>query len=136
MTKESEVEIRKILRNNDYYNIGYYDMDNEINLFKKAKKNKNKKTDSSFPLINNSSSQTFLNIRNTDKSKSIFLSYFNQMPNKTFSEIKERKNKRQISLYKKGKMNELKKQNEENEQIILRDIHRKIKSIYDSLKYK
>ena len=111
-------------------------MDNEINLFKKSKKNKNKKTDLSFPLINNSSSQTFLNIKNIDKSKSIFLSYSNQMPKKTFSEIKERKNKRQISLYKKEKKKELKKQNEENEQIILRNINKKIKSIYDSFKYK
>ena len=136
MTKESEVEIKKILGNNDYYNIGYYDMANEINLFKKRKKNKNKKADSSFPLINNSSSQTFFNIRNADKSKSIFLSYSNQMPKKTFSEIKDIKNRRQISLYKNEKMKELKKKNEENEQIILRDIHRKIKSIYDSFKYK
>ena len=136
MTKESEVEIKKILGNNDYYNIGYYDMANEINLFKKRKKNKNKKADSSFPLINNSSSQTFFNIRNADKSKSISLSYSNQMPKKTFSEIKDIKNRRQISLYKNEKMKELKKKNEENEQIILRDIHRKIKSIYDSFKYK
>ena len=33
-------------------------------------------------------------------------------------------------------MNELREKNEENEQIILKDIHKRIKSIYDSLKYK
>ena len=39
-------------------------------------------------------------------------------------------------LYKKRKMNELNKKREENEQMILRDINRKIKSIYDNLKNK
>ena len=39
-------------------------------------------------------------------------------------------------LYKKRKMNELNKKREENEQMILRDINRKIKSIYDNLKSK
>ena len=33
-------------------------------------------------------------------------------------------------------MNELNKKREENEQMILRDINRKIKSIYDNLKNK
>ena len=46
------------------------------------------------------------------------------------------KYKGNISLYKKQKINEFKKKNEENEQIIFKDIHKRIKSIYDSLKYK
>ena len=51
-----------------------------------------------------------------------------------FIEDKEKNLKKQI-LYKKRKLKELKK-NEENEQMILRDINRRIKSIYDSLKTK
>ena len=136
LTKESEFEIKKILGDNNFYNIGNnYDRSNEINLIKKKKKNINNKTDNSLPLINNGN-QTLLNLKNTDKSKSIFISASNQISKKNFSEIKDMKYKGNISLYKKQKINEFKKKNEENEQIIFKDIHKRIKSIYDSLKYK
>jgi len=136
MTKESEFEIKRILGDNNFYNIGNsYDRSNEVNLFKKKKKNINNKTDNSLPLINNGN-QTLLNLKNTDRSKSIFISASNQIQKKNFSEIKDMKYKRNIFLYKKDKMNELREKNEENEQIILKDIHKRIKSIYDSLKYK
>ena len=136
LTKESEFEIKKILGDNNFYNIGNnYDRSNEINSIKKKKKNFNNKTDNSLPLINNGN-QTLLNLKNTDKSKSIFISASNQISKKNFSEIKDMKYKGNISLYKKQKINEFKKKNEENEQIIFKDIHKRIKSIYDSLKYK
>ena len=136
LTKESEFEIKKILGDNNFYNIGNnYDRSNEINSIKKKKKNFNNKTDNSLPLINNGN-QTLLNLKNTDKSKSIFISASNQISKKNFSEIKDMKYKGNISLYKKEKINEFKKKNEENEQIIFKDIHKRIKSIYDSLKYK
>lgn len=136
LTKESEFEIKKILGDNNFYNIGNnYDRSNEINLIKKKKKNINNKTDNSLPLINNGN-QTLLNLKNADKSKSIFISASNQISKKNFSEIKNMKYKGNISLYKKQKINEFKKKNEENEQIIFKDIHKRIKSIYDSLKYK
>lgn len=136
LTKESEFEIKKILGDNNFYNIGNnYDRSNEINSIKKKKKNINNKTDNSLPLINNGN-QTLLNLKNTDKSKSIFISASNQISKKNFSEIKDMKYKGNISLYKKQKINEFKKKNEENEQIIFKDIHKRIKSIYDSLKYK
>ena len=48
----------------------------------------------------------------------------------------ENGNKPRISLYKRSKIQEIKKKNEENEQIILRDLNRKIKSIYDVFKNK
>lgn len=136
LTKESEFEVKKILGDNNFYNIGNnYDRSNEINSIKKKKKNFNNKTDNSLPLINNGN-QTLLNLKNTDKSKSIFISASNQISKKNFSEIKDMKYKGNISLYKKQKINEFKKKNEENEQIIFKDIHKRIKSIYDSLKYK
>lgn len=136
LTKESEFEIKKILGDNNFYDVGdNYDRSNEINSIKKKKKNFNNKTDNSLPLINNGN-QTLLNLKNTDKSKSIFISASNQISKKNFSEIKDMKYKGNISLYKKQKINEFKKKNEENEQIIFKDIHKRIKSIYDSLKYK
>ena len=123
MVSESENEIKKIVGDKNYYSVGNYDMINEMNIFKKRKKNLKNISESSFPIISVKNSRNFLstNIK---------------IPKKNISEIKDPNYKRQISLYKRDKLKEIKKKNEENEQLILRDIHRKIKSIYDSFKYK
>ena len=121
MVNESENEIKKIVGDKNYYNTGNYDMINEMNIFKK-KKNMNNLSDSSFPIINVNNSKNFL-------------STTHKLPRKNISEIKDLK-QRQITLYKRDKLKEIKKKKEENEQLVLRDIHRKIKAIYDSFKYK
>lgn len=122
MVNESEYEIKKIVGDKNYYNTGNYDMINEMNIFKKKKKNMNNLSDSSFPIINVNNSKNFL-------------STTHKLPRKNISEIKDLK-QRQITLYKRDKLKEIKKKKEENEQLVLRDIHRKIKAIYDSFKYK
>ena len=122
MVNESEYEIKKIVGDKNYFSTENYNMINEMNIFKKKKKKMNNLSDTSFPIIN------------VNKSKNM-LSTTHKLPRKNISGIKDLK-QRQITLYKRDKLKEIKKKKEENEQLILRDIHRKIKAIYDSFKYK
>lgn len=141
MTKESESEINKIINDNNlrkYYNYNYY-ITNQINSFNKRSKYKKKnKTETSFPLINNI--QTVTKSESPIKfQKNDYLTIDKNLKNSIniIKEDKENKLKSQITLYKKAKMKESnKKQEENNEQIILRDINRKIKSIYDTFRKK
>lgn len=138
MARESQLEIKKIFNDKNiknFYNYNYY-ITNVINFFNKKHHILNEnQTETSFPLLNNMHvlSKTISPIKNN---KHLHLSN-NQSSNHNinkFIEDKEKNLKKQI-LYKKRKLKELKK-NEENEQMILRDINRRIKSIYDSLKTK
>ena len=139
MARESQLEIKKIFNDKNiknFYNYNYY-ITNVINFFNKKHHILNEnQTETTFPLLNNMHvlSKTISPIKNN---KHLHLSN-NQSSNHNinkFIEDKEKNLKKQIILYKKRKLKELKK-NEENEQMILRDINRRIKSIYDSLKTK
>ena len=140
MKRESQSEIKRILNDenvNNYFNNNYY-IANQINFYqKKHKKLAQNQTEISFPIINRN--QTFSKHGNQNKYKSNFISLSNYVSNNINNNYKNEKEKyleKKMILYKKRKMNELNKKREENEQMILRDINRKIKSIYDNLKNK
>ena len=138
MSKESKSEIKRILDDDNvkkYYNYDYY-ITNQLILFNKKNHNLNElqnQTELSFPLINNAQnfSKTVSPIK---KNRKNFLSTINYTLKNNNNYKGDRK--RQIFLYKKGNMKELIQKKEENEQVILRDINRRIKSIYDSFKSK
>ena len=131
MAKESQIEIKKLL---DIQN-GFIFSD-EMNWFKKRQRNRKK---TNLPVINNA--------RTISKAKisSQFSNGFLDSPNSssklflTINSIKKKKeNKNQINLYNQRKNSiskEYIKKREENEELFIKDIHRKIKSIYDSFKY-
>ena len=139
MSRESQNEINKILNDKNiknYYNYNYY-ITKQLNYFNKKHHIFNENlTEISFPLINNlhSLSKTVSPI----KCKKNIHSIINNSPSIKLinNNMEDKENlKKKIILYKKGKLKELKKK-EENEQVILRDINRKIKSIYDRYKDK
>ena len=138
IARESQNEVNKILNDKsvkNFYNYNYY-ITNQINYFNKKHHILNgNQTEISFPLINNlhSLSKTVSPI----KFKKDFQSSINNSSiNKNINNVEAKEIiKNKMILYKKGKLKELKKK-EENEQVLLRDINRKIKSIYDSYKSK
>ena len=134
MTKESQSEIKKIYKNSN----NYFFIENQINNFKIKPKNVNRnKTDSSFPMINRNK-KILSKHKNYNKYNTDFISSSIHFSN-TINNHKNEKGKsfeKTINLYKKRKINELNKKREENEQIILKDINRRIKTIYDNLKNK
>ena len=118
---------------NNFINSDYY-ASKQINYFNKKHKNFNQnQIDISFPIIN--SNRTFSKYRNHNHVKTDFISTSNYISNKNINKHKYsiEKEKKGI-LYKKRKMKEMNMKKEDNEQIIIRDINRKIKSIYDNLK--
>ena len=140
MKRESQSEIKRILNDenvNNYFNNNYY-IANQINFYqKKHRKLAQNETEISFPIINRN--QTFSKHGNQNKYKSDFIPLTNYVSNNINNNYKNEKEKyleKKMILYKKRKMNELNKKREEKEQKILRDINRKIKSIYDNLKNK
>lgn len=140
MARESQSEINKILNDKNikkFYNYNYYVTNQISSLNKRPKFANQNKTETSFPLINNI--QFLSKTESPIKFKKNFHSSIDHTLKNNFNIIKEDKKdkfKRKISLYKRGKMKELNKKKEENEQIILRDINRKIKSIYDTFRKK
>ena len=141
MSKESKSEIKRILDDENvkkYYNYDYY-ITNQLISFNKKHHNLDElqnQTELSFPLLNNiqNLSKTVSPIKH--KNRNNFLSTINYTlkNNNNYKDDRDKNLKRQIFLYKKGNMKELIKKKEENEQVILRDINRRIKSIYDSFK--
>ena len=141
MSKESKSEIKRILDDENvkkYYNYDYY-ITNQLISFNKKHHNLDElqnQTELSFPLLNNiqNLSKTVSPIKH--KNRNNFLSTINYTlkNNINYKDDRDKNLKRQIFLYKKGNMKELIKKKEENEQVILRDINRRIKSIYDSFK--
>jgi len=131
MAKESQVEIKKLLDSQNGYNLH-----NEMNWFKKRQRNRKK---TNLPAINNA--RTLSKVKISPQLSNDFLEspsgsskhYFN------LNSIKKKKdNKNQISLYSQRNNSvskEFIKKKEENEQLFIKDIHRRIKSIYDSFKY-
>ena len=137
ISRESQSEIEKILNEEgfkNYSNYNYY-ITNQISFFSNNYKAKKNKTENSFPIINNKNNinpfRTVSPIKKNNKKESIPFYDSNIIKNKN---EKEKRNKIQINLYKKEKMKEIIQKKEENEQMILRDINRKIKSIYDDYK--
>ena len=135
MSKESQFEIKKLLNDEgvkNYYNYNYY-ITNQIDFFSKKNNINQKEGENSFPLINRNHIKNLSKTVSPIKSKKCQFPIYDSIINK---DKEENGNKPRISLYKKSKLQEIKKKNEENEQIILRDLNRKIKSIYDVFKNK
>ena len=135
MSRESQFEIKKLLNDEgvkNYYNYNYY-ITNQIDFFSKKNNTNQKEGENSFPLINRNHNKNLSKTVSPIKSKKCSFPIYDSIINK---DREENGNKARISLYKKSKLQEIKKKNEENEQIILRDLNRKIKSIYDVFKNK
>ena len=135
MSRESQFEIKKLLNDEgvkNYYNYNYY-ITNQIDFFSKKNNTNQKEGENSFPLINRNHNKNLSKTVSPIKSKKCSFPIYDSIINK---DREENGNKARISLYKKSKIQEIKKKNEENEQIILRDLNRKIKSIYDVFKNK
>jgi len=130
MAKESQIEIKKLLDSQNGYNFP-----DEMNWFKKRQRNRKK---ANLPLINNARTLSKVKI-------SPHLSNDLESPNGSskhffnLNSIKKKKDiKNQISIYSQRNnflSKEYIKKKEENEQLFIKDIHRRIKSIYDSFKY-
>ena len=135
--KESKTEIKKMLNEekiNNFFNSDYY-ASNQINYFNKKYKNFiQNKIDISFPIIN--SNRTFSKNANKNHYISDYISTPNNISNKNINHKYSIGKEKKGILYKKRKMKEMILKNEDNEQMIIRDINRKIKSIYDNLKNK
>ena len=135
MSRESQSEIKKLLNDEgvkNYYNYNYY-ITNQIDFFSKKKNINQRVGENSFPLINKNHIKNLSKTVSPIKSKKCSFPIYDSIINK---DKEENGNRAQISLYKRSKIQEIKKKNEENEQIILRDLNRKIKSIYDVFKNK
>ena len=131
MAKETQIEIKKLLDSQNGYNFP-----DEMNWFKKRQRNRKK---TNLPVINNARTLSKVKISPqfgndflespTDRSKYFFI----------LNSIKKKKgNKNQISLYNQRNNSiskEYIKKKEENEELFIKDIHRRIKSIYDGFKY-
>ena len=131
MAKESQVEIKKLLDSQNGYNLH-----NEMNWFKKRQRNRKK---TNLPAINNA--RTLSKVKISPQLSNDFLESPSGSSKHFFNlnSIKKKKdNKNQISLYSQRNNSiskEFIKKKEENEQLFIKDIHRRIKSIYDSFKY-
>lgn len=131
MAKESQVEIKKLFDSQNGYNLH-----NEMNWFKKRQRNRKK---TNLPAINNA--RTLSKVKISPQLSNDFLESPSGSSKHFFNlnSIKKKKdNKNQISLYSQRNNSiskEFIKKKEENEQLFIKDIHRRIKSIYDSFKY-
>ena len=132
--RKSQKEISKFLEQTSMYN----NYSNEIDWFKRRQKlseNKNE-NETFFPLINDNQISSS-KIKKPNTLNTYFMSVPHKIPNlKGSSSINMKEN--QIRLYKnraKSKKNEFNKKKDEKEQLFIKDIHRKIKSIYESFKY-
>lgn len=131
MAKESQVEIKKLFDSQNGYNLH-----NEMNWFKKRQRNRKK---TNLPAINNA--RTLSKVKISPQLSNDFLENPSGSSKHFFNlnSIKKKKdNKNQISLYSQRNNSvskEFIKKKEENEQLFIKDIHRRIKSIYDSFKY-
>ena len=133
MAKKSQIEIKKLLDAQNGYNYP-----NEMNWFKKRQRQRNRKK-TNLPNINNA--RTLSKVKISAQLSNDFL----ESPNgssKHFLNLnsikKNKENRYQISLYSQRNNSlskEYIKKKEENEELFIKDIHRRIKSIYDSFKY-
>ena len=134
MAKKSQIEIKKLLDAQNGYNYP-----NEMNWFKKRQRQRNRKK-TNLPTINNAA-RTLSKVKISAQLSNDFL----ESPNgssKHFLNLnsikKNKENRYQISLYSQRNNSlskEYIKKKEENEELFIKDIHRRIKSIYDSFKY-
>ena len=130
--KKSQKEIKQYLeQSKEYINA------NEINLFKsRLKINKNnRRNETFFPRINEN--QTFSKIKNPNSFNDNFLSLHDKIPNlrgNSSNNIKENQINmhRNSSISKKIEHNKIK---EEKDQYFIKDINKRIKSIYESFKF-
>ena len=131
MARESQIEIKKLLDSQNGYNFP-----NEMNWFKKRQRNRKK---ANLPAINNA--RTLSKVKISPQFSNDFLESPSDSSKHFFilNSIKKKKgNKNQISLYNKRNNSiskEYIKKKEENEELFIKDIHRRIKSIYDGFKY-
>jgi hypothetical protein len=131
MAKESQIEIKKLLDSQNGYNFP-----DEMNWFKKRQRNRKK---TNLPAINNA--RTLSKVKISPQFSNDFLESPSDSSKHFFSlnsNKKKKGNKNQISLYNKRNNSiskEYIKKKEENEELFIKDINRRIKSIYDGFKY-
>ena len=134
MAKKSQIEIKKLLDTQNGYNYP-----NEMNWFKKRQRQRNRKK-TNLPTINNAA-RTLSKVKISAQLSNDFLESpsGNSKHFLNLNSIKKNKeNRYQISLYSQRNNSlskEYIKKKEENEELFIKDIHRRIKSIYDSFKY-